>query len=55
VSGNLPGLDADDAHAARKDALQIHEHQRPVEAARVEDGIDEGGAIVQLAISFWLK
>ena len=28
--------------------LQIHEHQCPIEAARVEDGIDESGAIVQI-------
>src|SRR5437764_12733065 len=45
VSCNLLGLDTDDAHAVRKDVLQDHEHQRPLEAARIEDGIVEGGAI----------
>src|SRR6266852_5097223 len=47
VSGDLLGLDADDAHAAREDALEVHEHERPIEAAGVEDGIDEISAIMQ--------
>jgi hypothetical protein len=47
VAGNLLGLNADHAHATRQNALEIHEHLRPIETAQVDDAVDEVGAIVE--------
>src|SRR5580698_6390560 len=43
-------FDADDADASRKNLLQIHEHERPVETARIDKAVDVGSAVMQIAI-----
>ena len=43
----LHRFDAHDAHSAGQHFLQIHEHLRPVEAARVQDGVEKSRAIME--------
>src|SRR6266403_2217500 len=47
MSLDLLWFDADNADAAGKNALQIHEHLGPVEAAGINDAVDESSAGVQ--------
>src|SRR6202030_1677861 len=46
----LPWVDADNAYARGKHFLKVHEHQRPVEAARIDETVDESGAVMQPGI-----
>src|ERR1700688_3575867 len=48
---HLFGFDAQYAHAAWQDRLEIHEHARPIEAARVQDGVDKCRPVVELSIA----
>ena len=42
--------DADDVDAGGQSAFQVHEHLRPVEAARFDDRAEEVGAVLNVSV-----
>ena len=43
-------FNAQNVNAQRQDFFQIHEHARPIKTLRLNDGIDEGRALVEFGV-----
>src|SRR5215467_11714143 len=52
---DLMRFDTDDVNASRAEMLEVHKHERPIEAAGIEKGVDKVDSVLKIGDFFLMK